>query len=374
MGKLSAVLMAASLPEAHTAILKRHKNAANIPTFGSINNYCHTSLQMNITNAKPFPAPAPAGQGFDVLKHIIGDLGIAGLPHHDKMDCPSCYSLMMNLSRFSDLTVPGYFGFPGLRLFSPSISFRAVIFSGRHPHHGTPPYAPNPLPWETRLTLICYPSAAIFDGDYRASISSSNPSPPAPRGGENQDAAVTMVKKQTNAPSITQLPYFIADHVHQKDPNAFLSADQATFFKDGLVALGGVEPSMVHNVRSLLLDFSLRLQQLPASLQVGVDFNRLLSSVTYDDGAGARTSVPGWSDHPGLNGYEEAGRNFRSLREQQARFIPYPYGVGTWGVAEANQIKKGAQALLMGSGKGKQVARSQKGQSMYTHPITPMSL
>ena len=66
MGKLSAVLMAAGLPEAHTAILKRHKNAVNIPTFGSINNYCHTSLQMNITNAKPFPAPAPAGQGVTI--------------------------------------------------------------------------------------------------------------------------------------------------------------------------------------------------------------------------------------------------------------------------------------------------------------------
>jgi hypothetical protein len=124
----------------------------------------------------------------------------------------------------------------------------------------------------------------------------------------------------------------------------------------------------------MLLDFSLLLQQLPESLHVGLDFNRLLSSVTYDDGAGGRTSVPGWSDHPGSNGYKEAGRNFRSLREQQARFIPYPYGVSTWGVAEANWIKKEAQALLMGSGKGKQVVRSQKGQSMYTHPITPMSL
>jgi hypothetical protein len=172
------------------------------------------------------------------------------------------------------------------------------------------------------------------------------------------------VKKQTNTPFVTQLPYFMADHVHQKGPNAFLSTDQATFLKDGLVALGGVHPSMSYNLRSMLLDFSLRLQQLPESLHVDVDLNRLLSSVTYDDGAGGRTSVPDWSDHPGSIGYEEAGRNFRSLHEQQARFIPYPYGVNAWGVAEVNKIKKEAQVLLMGLAKGKWVTRPQKGQSM----------
>src|SRR5277367_879457 len=121
----------------------------NSPLFGSPDNYCFSTWQVNIS---------------PLTENLSKSLGTSGMIHVDRGDDACSFSISICLSDLEPETYPGFFHFGETRTYCTMHTLSFMVFGGLEPHAGSNAIpVGQPKEWEKRINCILYPRTEFMN-------------------------------------------------------------------------------------------------------------------------------------------------------------------------------------------------------------------
>lgn len=239
-------------------------------------------------------------------RDLTDQMGTYGGPHTDCRDCPFCLTCLLPLSDLPADCDPGRIHLLPLGAYFVLDPWIQIFMSGLLYHGGTPPLAPDGVDipeWATRALLVSYPHTSLVVGNVKHAFAAL----------PHELEPFHITQEMTGAPHK-------AEQVYSRHSN---------FANDGIVVM---EPEAHFRFfsRGLLQSNFFMLEQCPAELDIQIDREAWLRSITMRGPDGGRISAADWAEGPDGNVKQRYNETHQKIQQQllvdmyerYSRFIP----------------------------------------------------